>query len=156
MKRTIIFILLLSLPFILAQCSQHQDGERQHMMSDQPMEQMMDNPEQRRAIMTQMMNNPEQRQAMMTQMMQNQEMRHDFMNQMNSSMMNEDHDMMLDRMEIMMNDPEQRDQMKSHLQQMLAMIENGEFNREQMREMMDQSPMMGMHMNCMQMMRNSE
>ena len=34
------------------------------------------------------------------------------------------------------------------------MMENGEFDREQMREMMEQSPMMGMHMNCMQMMRD--
>jgi len=32
------------------------------------------------------------------------------------------------------------------------MMENEEFDREQMREMMQQSPMMGMQMNCMQMM----
>ena len=156
MKRAIIFTLLLSLPFILAQCNQNHDGERPNMMGDWQMGQMMDNPEQRQAIMAQMMNNPEQRQAMMNQMIQNPEMRHEYMSQMNSSMMNGDHEMMLDRMEIMMNDPERREQMKSHMQQMMAMMENGEFDREQMREMMEQSPMMGMQMNNMHMMEDSE
>ena len=166
MNNKFFYTLLLSLPLIFVQCNQTQDGERPHMMGDEQMGQMMDNPEQRQAIMAQMMQNPEQRQAMMTQMMQNQEqrqammsqmmqnpeMRHEFMNRMNSSMMEEDHDLILDRMEMMMNDPERREQIKAHMQQMMAMLENGEFDREQMREMMDQSPMMGMHMNCMQMM----
>ena len=152
MNNKFFYTLLLSLPLFFVQCNQTQDGERSHMMGDEQMGQMMDNPEQRQAIMAQMMQNPEQRQAMMSQMMQNPEMRHAFMNRMNSSMMEEDHDLILDRMEMMMNDPERREQIKAHMQQMMAMLENGEFDREQMREMMDQSPMMGMHMNCMQMM----
>ena len=119
MKKAVIFTLLLSLPLILVQCNQTQDGERQHMMSEGQMGQIMDNPEQRQAIMTQMMQNPEHRQEIMSQMAENSEMRHQFMNRMNSSMMNEDHEMMLDRMEMMMNDPEHREQMKAHMQQML-------------------------------------
>jgi len=152
MKKTVLFMLLLSLPFILAQCNHSQDEERDHMMDNQQVGQMMNNPEQRQAMTGQMMQNREHRQEMMSQMAEDTEMRHEFMSQMHSSMMNENHDMMLDRMETMMNDPEHREQMKTHIQQMLAMMENEEFDREQMREMMQQSPMMGMHMNCMQMM----
>jgi len=70
--------------------------------------------------------------------------------------MNEDHGIMLDRMEEMMNDPARIEQMKAYMQQMIAMMENGEFDREQMREIMEQSPMMGMQMNCIQMMNDSE
>jgi hypothetical protein len=150
MKRVIVFTLLLSLPFILAQCMQ--DSDRNQMMDERQMSQMMQNPEQRQAMMNQMMQNPEQRQAMMSQMADNPEMRRQMMQQMRSSMMSGDRDMMLDRMEAMMNDPEQREQMKVHLQQMLAMMENGDFDRNKMREMMEESPMMGMHLNCMQMM----
>ena len=40
----------------------------------------------------------------------------------------------------------------THMQQMQEMLDSGDFDREQMREMMGQSPMMGMHMRCMQMM----
>ena len=154
MKKTVLFTLLLSLPFILAQCNHSQDEERDHMMDNQQVGQMMNNPEQRQAMRTQMMQNREHRQEMMSQMAGNPEMRQEYMSQMHSSIMNENHDMMLDRMETMMNDPEHREQMKSHIQQMLAMMENGEYDREQMREMMEQSPMMKMHMNCMQMMRD--
>jgi hypothetical protein len=152
MKKTVLFMLLLSFPFIFAQCNHSQDGERQHMVGEGQMGQMMDNPEQRQAIMSQMMQNSEQRQAMMAQMAENPEMRNEFMSHMHSYMVNGNHDMMLDRMETVMNDPDRREQMKSHMQQMLDMMENEEFDREQMREMMEQSPMMGMHMNCMQMM----
>lgn len=38
---------------------------------------------------------------------------------------------------------------------MMDMLDSDSFDREQMREMMEQSPMMGMHMNCMQMMMDS-
>ncbi len=152
MKKTITFLLLLSLPLILAQCNQSQDGERHHMMDERQMSQMMQNPEQMQAMMNQMMQNPDHRQAMMTQMAENPEMRQQMMQRMHSSMMNGDRDMMLDRMEEMMNEPEQRNQMISHMQQMIAMMENGDFDRDQMREMVEQSPMMGMHMNCIQMM----
>ena len=137
MKKAFIFTLLLSFPLILAQCNHSQDVERQHMMGEDQMGQI---------------NNPEQRQAMMTQMAQNPEMRNEFMSHMYSSMMSGNHEMMLDRMETMMNDPEQREQMKAQMQQMMAIMENDEFDRGHMREMMEQSPMMGMHMNCMQMM----
>ena len=152
MKKSVIFTLLLSLPLILAQCNHSQDGERHHMMNEDQMSQIMQNPEQRQAMMNQMMQNPEQRETMMAQMAENPEMRQQMMQQMHSSMMSGEQDMVLDRMEEMLNDPDQREQMKAHMQQMMAMMENGEFDREQMREMMDQSPMMGMHMNCMQMM----
>ena len=139
MRKAFIFALLLSFPLILAQCNHSQDGERHHMTGEQQMGQMMDNPEQRQAMMAQMAENPE--------------MRSEFMGHMHSSiMMRENHEMMLDRMETIMNNPEQREQMKTHLQQMTAMMESEEFDREQMREMMGQSPMMGMHMNCIQMM----
>ncbi len=151
MKKTIKFLLLLSLPLILAQCNHSQDGERHHMMNERQMSEMMQNPEQRQAMMNQMMQNPDHRQAMMAQMTENPEMRQQMMQQMHSSMMSGDRDMMLDRMEAMMNDPEQRNQMINHMQQMIAMMENGDFDRDQMREMMERSPMMGMHMNCMQM-----
>ncbi|MFO7799693.1 hypothetical protein [Rhodohalobacter sp.] len=138
MKKAAIFTLLLSLPIILVQCNQSENGERQqHMMSD--------------GQMSEMMQNPEQRQALMTQMAQNPEMRSEFMSQMNSSMMNEDHEMMLDRMETMMNNPEQREQIRDHMQRMMDVLDSDTFDRDQMREMMNDSPMMGMHMNCVQM-----
>jgi hypothetical protein len=70
---------------------------------------------------------------------------------MNSSMMNEDHDMMLDRMEAMMNNPEQREQIRAQMQRMMDLLDSDTFDRDQMREMMRESPMMGMHMNCIQM-----
>lgn len=151
MKKTIMFLLLLSLPLILAQCNQSQDGERQHMMNEGQMSQMMQNPEQRQAMMNQMMQNPEHRQAMMAQMAENPEMRQQMMQQMHSSMMSGDQDMMLDRMEAMMNDPKQREQMRAHIQQMTTIMESDEFDREQMRELVEQSPMTGMHMRCLQM-----
>jgi hypothetical protein len=151
MKKAAIFTLLLSLPLILVQCNQSESGERQqHMMSEGQMSQMMQNPEQRQVMMSQVMQNPEQRQAMMAQMVQNPEMRSEFMSQMNSSMMNEDHDMMLDRMEAMMNNPEQREQIRAQMQRMMNVLDNDTFDREQMREMMNDSPMMAMHMNCIQ------
>lgn len=138
MKKAAIFTLLLSLPLILVQCNQSENGERQqHMMSD--------------GQMSEMMQNPEQRQALMTQMAQNPEMRSEFMSHMNSSMMNEDHEMMLDRMETMMNNPEQREQIRDHMQRMMDLLDSDTFDRDQMREMMRESPMMGMHMNCIQM-----
>ena len=138
MRKTFIYTLLLSLPLIFAQCNEPIDEDRQHMMGDQQTGQMMNNPEQRQAIMSQMAANPE--------------MRAEFMNHMQSSMMNGESEMMLDRMETMMNDPEHREQMITHRQQMIAMMESDNFDREQMREMMQQSPMMSMHMNYMQMM----
>ena len=152
MKKITALTLMLITPFLLVQCNQTQDGERQHMMDEVQMGQMMDNPEQRQAIMTQMMQNPEQRQAMMTQMADNPEMRNEFMSQVNTSMMNEDHEMILDRMEVMMNNPEQRDQMRTQMQKMMELLDSDTFDRDQMQEMMVQSPKMGMHMNCMQMM----
>ena len=154
MKKTVLFTLLLSLTFIFAQCTHSQDEERDHMMDNQQVGQMMNNPEQRQAMRTQMMQNREHRQEIMSQMAGNPEMRQEYMSQMHSSFMKENHDMMLDRMETMMNDPEHREQMKSHMQQILAMMDNGEYDREHMREMMEQSPMMKMHMNCMQIMRD--
>ena len=154
MKKTVLFTLLLSLPFILAQCNHSQDEERDHMMDNQQIGQMMNNPEQRQAMRTQMMQNREHRQEIISQMAGNPEMRQEYMSQMHSSIMKENYEMMLDRMETMMNDPEHREQMKSHMQQMLAMMDNGEYDREHMREMMEQSPMMKMHMNCMQIMRD--
>lgn len=152
MKKRVLFLLLLSLPFIFAQCTQSQDEERDYMMDNQQVGQMMNNPEQRQTMTNQMMQNREHRQELMSQMAGNPELRQEFMNQMQTSMVNGNHDMMLDRMEAMMNDPEHREQMKSHMQQMLDMMENEEFDREQMREMMDQSPMMSIQMNCMHMM----
>lgn len=137
MKKAFIFTLLLSFPLILAQCNHSQDVERQHMMGEDQMGQI---------------NNPEQRQAMMTQMADNPEMRNEFMSQVNTSMMNEDHEMILDRMEVMMNNPEQRDQMRTQMQKMMELLDSDTFDRDQMQEMMVQSPKMGMHMNCMQMM----
>ena len=138
MKKAFIFTLLLSIPLILAQCNHSENGDRHHMTGDEQISQMMQSPEQRQAMMNHMTENPE--------------MHHELMTHMHSSMMSQNHDHMLNRMETMMNDPEQREQMKSHMQQMMEMMESGEFDREQMREMMEQSPMIGMHMNCMQMM----
>ena len=100
MKKMTTVTLLLIASFLLVQCNQTQDGARQqHMMSEVQLGQMMDNPEQRQAIMSQMMQNPEQRQAMMSQMAENPEMRTEFMTRMQSSMMSTNHDQMLDRME---------------------------------------------------------
>lgn len=152
MKKAIILTLILSLPLILAQCNQSQDEERDHMMDNQQVGQMMNNLEQREAIMTQMMQNPEHRQTLMMQMAENPDMRNEFMTQLNASMMNEDHETMLDRMEAMMNNPEQREQLRAQMQSMMEMLDSDAFDRDQMREMMEQSPMMGMQMNCMQMM----
>jgi len=151
MKKTVLLILLLSLPFILAQCDRSQNEARDRMMDNQQVGQMMNSPEQRQTMTNQMMQNREHRQEMMSQMAEDTEMRHEFMAQMHSSMMDGNHDKMLDRMETMMDDPDHREQMKAHMQQMLAMMETEEFDREQMRSMMDQSPMMGNQMNCMQM-----
>ena len=138
MKKAFIFTLLLSLPLILAQCNHSQDGERHHMMDEDQMSQMMENPEQRQAIMTHMAQNPQ--------------MRNVFMSHMHASLTSDDHEIALNQMEAMMNNPEQREKMKAHMQQMMDMMESDEFDREQMREIMEQSPMMGMHMNCVQMM----
>lgn len=152
MKKITIVSLLLATSFLLVQCSQTQDDEQQHMMNEGQMGQMMENPEQRRAIMTQMMQNTEQRQEMMARMAENPEMRAEFMGHMQSGMMNANHDQMLDRMEAIMNNPEQRDSMRTQMQRMMEILESDSLNRDQMREMLNQSPMMGMHMNCMHMM----
>lgn len=108
-----------------------------HQMSDQQMEQMMQNPEMRQGMMRRMANNPEMRSEMMAQM--------------RSGMGQMDQEAMLDRMEEMMQNPERRQQMLAHVQAMQTMLENEEFDREQMRQMMQGSPMMRMQMQCMQM-----
>ena len=146
---TVTILFLASL--LLVQCNRAQDDPQGHMMSGDQMGQMMENPDQRRAIMTQMMENPEQRQAMMAQMAENPEMRTEFMSHMQTNMMNDNHDQMLDRMEAIMNNPEQRDRMRTQMQNMMQVLESDSLNRDQMREMLNQSPLMGMQMNCMQM-----
>lgn len=152
MKKMTIVPILLAASFLLVQCNQTQDETPQHMINDRQMGQMMDNPEQQRAIMNQMMQNADQRQELMAQMAENPEMRTEFMGHMQSGMMNADHDQMLDRMEAIMNNPEQRDRMRTQMQRMMEVLESDTLDRDQMREMLNQSPMMGMHMNCMQMM----
>ena len=111
-----------------------------HQMSDQQMEQMMQNPDMRQSMMQRMTSNPEMRQEMM--------------NQMRSGMGQLNQDEMLDHMQAMMEDPERREQMLTHVQNMQEMLENETFDREKMRQMMQSSPMMGMRMQCMQMMQN--
>lgn len=152
MKKITIVLILLAASFSLVQCSQTQDETPQHMMNDRQMGQMMDNPEQRRAITSQMMQNTEQRQEMMAQMAEDPEMRAEFMGHMQSGMMNAGHDQMLDRMEAIMNNPEQRERMITQMQRMMEVMESDTLDRDQMREMLNQSPMMGIQMNCMQMM----
>lgn len=66
MKKTILLMLLLSLPFILTQCNHSQGEEGGHMMGNQQVGQVMNNPEQRQAMTTQMVQNPEYRQEMMS------------------------------------------------------------------------------------------
>jgi len=138
--RHITFILstiLLALLFV--QCDRdRQMGNQQLGMGDQQMEQMMQNPEMRRGMMQQMASNPEMREEMMARM--------------RSEMGQMSQDAMLDHMQSMMKDPEQRQRMLSHVQKMQVMLENEEFDRDQMRQVMENSPMMGMHMRCMQMM----
>jgi len=145
-------LLFLALPLFLTQCHQTNNDGHDQMMGGDQMSMMMENQEQRQAMMGRMMQNPEARRAMMGQMAQNPEMRQEMMRQMRSSMMSMDQDEMLDRMEQMLSDPERRQQMITHMQQMQKMLDSGDFDREQIREMMRQSPMMGMHMRCMQMM----
>jgi hypothetical protein len=113
-------------------------GDQQMGMGNQQMEQMMQKPEMRRAMMQRMAENPQ--------------MRREMMNQMRAGMGQMDQDAMLDHMQSMMEDPEQRQQMLSHVQKMQEILENEEFDREQMRQMMQSAPVMGMHMRCMQMM----
>ena len=121
---------------IFIQCDRdRQMGYRQmgdHQMGDQQMEQMVKNPEMRRGMIQRMAENPEMRREMMTQMRTR-------MGQM-------DQEAMLDQIQTMMENPQQRQRMLSHMQQMQEMLENEEFDRDQMRQMMEDSPMMGMHM----------
>lgn len=138
--RQITFVLstiLLALLFV--QCDRdRQMGDQQMGMGDQQMQQMMQKPEMRRAMMQRMAENPE--------------IRREMMNQMRAGMGQMDQDAMLDHMQSIMEDPEQRQQMLSHIHQMQEMLENEEFDREQMRQMMENAPVMGMHMRCMQTM----
>ena len=154
MKNLKAVAVLLFTSFLLVQCNQTQDNDRRHMTDEGQTSQMMQDSEQRRAMMSQMMQDSEQRRAMMAQMAENPEMRNEFMSHMNSAMMRDGHDQTLDRMETMMNDPGQREQMRAYMQRMMEMMESETFDREQMREMIERSPMVGMHMNCMQMMSN--
>lgn len=135
----ILFTILFGLIFV--QC----DSDRRmgdHQTGEQQMEQMIQNPEMRRGMMQRMAGNPE--------------MRREMMNQMRSGMGQMDREEMLDHMQSMMEDPEHRQRMLSHMQRLQEMLQNEEFDREQMREMMEQSPMMGMHVRCMQMMQEPD
>jgi len=98
------------------------------------------------------MENRQMNEEQMGQMMQNPQNHQAMMGQMRSSMMNMDQDEMLDRMEQMFSNPVRRQRMAAQMKQMQEMLESGEFDREKMREMMGQSPMMVMQMRCMQMM----
>lgn len=139
MRRITFVLSTILLGLIFVQCDRDRQMGNQHMeMGDQQMEQMMQNPEMRRGMMQRMAENPD--------------MRREMMSQMRAGMGQMDQDAMLDHMQSMMEDPEQRQRMLSHVQQMQEMLENEEFDREQMRQMMEGSPMMGMHMRCMQMM----
>ena len=151
MKKILPVLSLLIASFLLVQCSQVQDDPQQHMMSEGQMGQMMQNPEQRQAFLTRMMQNSEHRHAMMAQIAANPDMRADFMNHMQTSMMNTNQDQMIDRMESIMNNPEQRDLMRTQMQNMLEVLDSDTLDHDQMRQMLDQSPMMGMSMSCMQM-----
>jgi hypothetical protein len=137
MRSIVILLFTVLTGMALIQCDRDTRMEN-HQMGDQQMQQMMQNPEMRRGMMQRMTSNPE--------------MRREIMNQMRSGMGQMNREEMLDRMQAMMEDPERKEQMLAHLQNMQAMLENETFDREQMRQMMDKSPMMGMHMQCMQMM----
>ena len=51
---------------------------------------------------------------------------------------------------------EMKERMQEHLQMMQSMLNEGEMNHSKMMDMMQESPMMEMHMQCMQMMQSSE
>ena len=142
---TIVTAILLSAIFV--QCDRNPKMGNQQMNEQQ---------------MQQMMQNPDMRQGMMQRMASDSMMRREMMAQMRSGMGQMDQEAMLDRMETMMQNPERRQQMRIHMQNMLRMLENEEFDRDQMRQMMEESPMMRMHMQFMQMnhsgmmMRNSD
>ena len=136
MRLTFYLLIAIVTGMSLIQCDRDSQMENHHMNDEQ---------------MGQMMQNPEARKAMMTQMAQDPEMRQEMMRQMRSSMMNMDQDQMLDHMEQVMNDAERRQQMISHMTQMVEILESGEFNREEMKQMMNESPMAGMNMRCMMM-----
>ena len=121
---------------IFSACNRDTQMEN-NQMSDQQIEQMMQNPEMRQGMMQRMTSDPAMRSEMMAQM--------------RSGMGQMDQEAMLDRMETMFQDPEHRQQMIAHMQNMQTMLENEEFDRDQMRRMMEDSPMMRMHMQCMQM-----
>lgn len=131
---TVLITILLVSTF--AACDRDTQMENQQM-SDQQMEQMMQNPEMRQGMMQRMASDPALRSEMMTQM--------------RSGMGQMDQEAMLDRMETMMQNPELRKKMLAHIQTIQTMLETEEFDRDQMRQMMNESPMMGMHMQCMQM-----
>lgn len=155
MRLTIYLLLAVITGLVMVQCDRNtQMGN--HQMNDEQMGQMMQNPQNRQAMMGRLMQNPEARRAMMGQMAENPEMRQEMMGQMRSSMMNMDQDEILDRMEQMFSNPERRQQIAAQMKQIQEMLESGEFDREQMREMMGQSPMMGIQMRCMQMMQEPD
>lgn len=134
---TILTTILLSTLFV--QCDRNpQMGDQQ--INEQQMEQMMQNPQMRQGMMQRMANDSMMRREMMAQMRSG-------MGQMNQ-------EAMLDRMETMMQNPEQRQRMLAHVENLQRMLENEEFDRNQMRQMMEESPMMRMHMQCMQMNRS--
>lgn len=137
MRSLILIISSILLTFTFIQCDRDSHmGSNQ--MGDQQMNRMMQNPEIRRGMMQRMANDPD--------------MRREMMRQVRSGMGQMDQEAMLDRMEAMMQDPERKERMLTRVQNMQEMLEKDEFDREEMRNMMEQSPMMGMQMRCVQMM----
>lgn len=126
--------------FLFVQCDRDR-RMRSHQMNGQQMEQLMQNPEVRQKIMQRMADNPE--------------MRREMMNHMRSGMTQLDQESMMANMISMMEDPEHRQQMVSHMQKMQSMLEQEEFDPAEMKRMMQESDMMQIHMQCMQMMHRS-
>jgi hypothetical protein len=154
MNRSTIIASALLISLIFLSCERpSQDND--HMMNDEQMGQMMQDSQNRQAMMSQMMQNPESRQAMMARMAQDPEMRMEMMQQMQSRMGEMDQSQMMDRMEIIMNDSAQRRHMISHMQQILQVLEEGDLNREQMEQMMENSPMAALQIRCMMMTDNN-
>lgn len=146
LKITISLILLF---FLFIRCSS--DSQREEQLMDNQQNQQLDG-----QMMEQIMQDPNARQMMMNHMTENPERRREMMNHFRGEMQQMNQEAMADRMQSMMEDPEHRQQMISHLQQMQSMLESEEFDREEMQRLMQDSDMMRMHMNCMQLMQDPE
>lgn len=106
-----------------------------------------------RQQMMEMMQDSTMRSMMIDHMAENPEMRQQMMQRMMKSLrMNQS--AMMGNMNNMRNNPETKERMQEHVNMMQTMLDEGEMNQSKMLEMMQDSPMMQMHMQCMQMMRS--